>query len=72
MDKRLTKVGKELYEYAKNLGFRVSSTNSEPQVLLKFDNNVQLHTLASKKGVDELAAKGIIIERNKTISKKPF
>ena len=72
MDERLTKVDKELYEYAKDQGFRVTSNNSKPQVLLKFDNNVQLHTIASKKDVDELAAKGLIIERNKTISKNPF
>ena len=72
MDERLTKVDKELYEYAKDQGFRVLSKNSKPQVLLKFDNNVQLHTIASKKDVDELAAKGLIIERNKTISKNPL
>ena len=59
-------------DYAKDLGFRVTSKNSKPQVLLKFDNNVHLHTIASKKDVDELAAKGMIIERNKTISKNSF
>ena len=72
MDERLTKVDKELYEYAKDQGFRVTSNNSKPPVLLKFDNNVQHHTIASKKDVDELAAKGLIIERNKAISKNPL
>ena len=72
MDERLTKLDKELYDYAKELGFRVTSNNSKPQVLLKLDNNVHLHTIASKKDFDELAAKGMIIERNKTISKNPF
>ena len=68
----VTKVDKELYEYAKDQGFRVTSNNSKPRVLLKFDNNVQLHTIASKKDVDELAAKRLIIERNKMVSKNPL
>ena len=71
-DKRLTKVDKELFEYAKDQGFSVTFNNSKPQVLLNFDSNVQLHTIASKKDIDELTAKRMIIERNKTISKNPF
>ena len=67
MDARLTKVDKELLIYASDLGFRVSTNNSKPQVITKTgENNIDFHTIVSKKDIDELSAKGILLQKSRS------
>ena len=67
MDERLTKVDKELLMYASDLGFRVSTNNSKPQVrVITGENNIDFHTIMSKKDIDELSAKGILLQKSRS------
>ena len=67
MDERLTKVDKELLMFASDLEFRVSTNNSKPQVIIKTgENNIDFHTIVSKKDIDELSAKGILLQKSRS------
>ena len=69
MDERLTKVDKEILMYASDLGFRVSTNNSKPQVKITTgENNINFHTIVSKKDIDELSAKSILLEKTRKIN----
>ena len=67
MDERLTKVDKELLMYASDLGFRVSTNNSKPLVINKTGENIiDFHTIVSKKDIDELSAKCILLQKSRS------
>ena len=66
MDERLTKVDKELLMYASDLSCRVSTNKSKPQVIIKTgENNIDFHTIVSKKDIDELSAKSILVQKSR-------
>ena len=53
MYERLTKQDGDLLDYARGLGMRTTSKNSQPQVLIKTKNGVRPHNLLNEKDADE-------------------
>ena len=73
MYERLTKQASDLLDYARGLGMRTTSKNSQPQVLIKTKNLVRPHNLLNEKDADEVFESGnaVVQQQQFVIAKTP-